>query len=417
MSAVPHGSPAGHGRCRELEASWLPKAPPPSRLASDRGSSTEASCGPLSGFRVGITSARKVDELRGLLERRGAEVEWAPAMVIEALDDAGLRAATLAVVESPPEILVGTTGLGLRRWFRAAESWGLLPALLGALSEATIVARGPKTVGALREHGLRELWSPPSECFEDVLAYLRGTSLAGRRVVVQEHGRSLSVVANALRLQGADVRVVSVYRCAPADDQAAMFRLVDQVAARRLDAVTFTSAPAAEILMDVAVASGRRAEVVDAFRDGVLATCVGPVTAAPFEMWGVPVVQPARSRLAAMVKTLEVELPLRRRGTELEVAGSRLLLHGERVILDGREVRLSPAPLAVLRALAERPGHVAARAELMGRLPSGLAASEHAVEVAVARLRSAVGAHLVQTVVKRGYRLRVSEDPLGRVTD
>ena len=29
-------------------------------------------------------------------------------------------------------------------------------------------------------------------------------------------------------------------------------------------------------------------EVVDAFRDGVLATCVGPVTAAAFEMWGVP---------------------------------------------------------------------------------------------------------------------------------
>ncbi len=269
---------------------------------------------PLTGFRVGITSARKVEELTALLERRGAEVESAPAMAIEATCDVDLRAATETVIAVPPAVFVATTGLGLRRWFEAASAWGLLPDLVAALGRAEIVARGPKAVGALRTHGLRELWSPPSECFEDVLTYLRGSSLAGRRIVVQEHGRSLSVVANALRLQGGDVQVVSVYRCGPADDQAAMFRMVDLVAEREVDAVTFTSAPAVEILMDVAVAAGRRADVLEAFRSDVLAACVGPVTAAPFEMWGVPSVQPARSRLAAMVRTLEQELPSRRRG-------------------------------------------------------------------------------------------------------
>ncbi|HEY0776238.1 MAG TPA: uroporphyrinogen-III synthase [Nocardioidaceae bacterium] len=362
---------------------------------------------PLTGFRVGITSARKVEELTALLERRGAEVESAPAMAIEATCDVDLRAATETVIAVPPAVFVATTGLGLRRWFEAASAWGMLADLVAALGQAEIVARGPKAVGALRTHGLRELWSPPSECFEDVLAYLRG-SLAGRRIVVQEHGRSLSVVANALRLQGGDVQVVSVYRCGPADDQAAMFRMVDLVAERKVDAVTFTSAPAAEILMDVAVAAGRRADVLEAFRSDVLAACVGPVTAAPFEMWGVPSVQPARSRLAAMVRTLEEELPSRRRGTEIAVRGHRLLMHGDRVCVDGTEARLSPAPLAVLRALAERPGHVVSRRDLMGHLPSGHAGSEHAVEVAVARLRSAVGPRLVQTVVKRGYRLPVT---------
>jgi uroporphyrinogen-III synthase len=364
--------------------------------------------GPLSGFRVGITSARKVEELTALLERRGAEVESAPAMAIETTCDADLRAATETVVTAPPEVFVATTGLGLRRWFEAAAGWGLLPALVAALGRAEIVARGPKAVGALRAHGLRELWSPPSECFDDVLTYLRGSGLAGRRVVVQEHGRSLSVVANALRLQGAAVQVVSVYRCEPVDDQAAMFRMVDLVAERKVDAVTFTSAPAAEILLDVAAAAGRRHDLVEALRTDVLATCVGPVTAAPFALWGIPVVQPARARLAAMVRALEEELPSRRRGTELAVRGHRLLLHGDRVCVDGTEARLSPAPLAVLRALAERPGHVVSRRDLMGHLPSGHAGSEHAVEVAVARLRSAVGPRLVQTVVKRGYRLAVT---------
>ena len=182
-----------------------------------------------------------------------------------------------------------------------------------------MIARGPKSVGALRAHGLRERCrSPPSECFDDVLAYLRGSTLTGRWIVVQEHGRSLSAAANAPCRQGASVETVTVPRCAPDDDQAAMFRMVDLVADRRVDAVTFTSALAVDILLDVAAASRRRGEVVEAFRDGVLATCVGPVTAAPFELYGVLVLQPGRARLAAMVRALEVELPSRRGRTGLD---------------------------------------------------------------------------------------------------
>jgi uroporphyrinogen-III synthase len=363
--------------------------------------------GSLTGFRVAITSARKVQELTGLLQRRGAEVEIAPALSIEPLRDVDLRAATEQVIATPPEIFVATTGYGLRRWFETAAAWGLLEDLVAALRCAEIVARGPKAVGALRAQGLREEWSPPSECLEDVLVYLRENDLADRRIVVQEHGRSLSVVANALRLQGAVVQVVSVYRCDPADDQAAMFSMVDLVADRAVDAVTFTSAPAVDVFWDVTLASGRRDEVREALRTEVLVVCVGPVTAAPFERWGVPVVQPKRARLAAMVQTLEAELTSRRTGADFAVGGHRLLLLGDRVCVDGQEAPMSPAPLAMLRALAERPGHVLSRRELMRHLPSGHAGSEHAVEVAVARLRSAVGPRLVQTVVKRGYRLSV----------
>ena len=61
--------------------------------------------------------------------------------------------------------------------------------------------------------------------------------------------------------------------------------------------------------------------------------------------------------------------------------------------------------LAVLRALAERPGVVVPRTDLVAGLPGG--GDGHAVEMAVTRLRAALGAPLVETVVKRGYRLKV----------
>ncbi len=362
---------------------------------------------PLAGYRIGVTAARKVEEQVSLLERRGAAVEWAPALSVDPnrINDDDLRAATDSVLAEPVDMFIATTGIGVKAWFKKAEEWGLLEPLLTALGSAEILARGPKSVGALRRSGLRELWSPDSERFEDVLAHLRGRDLADKRIVVQEHGQSLSTVAHALRRQGAHVRVVTIYRVEGATDPAPMFRLVDLIAERKLDAVTFTSAPAVASLMDMAGAVGRREELIAAMQADVIATCVGPVTAEAFEMWGIPTIQPDRSRLTAMVKLLETELPSRRDGTALEVCGHQLLLLGDAVWLDGVEVRLSPAPLAVLHALAVNPGHVVSRRELLSCLPTGQASSEHAVEMAVARLRAAIGTRLIQTVVKRGYRL------------
>ncbi|MEP9384516.1 uroporphyrinogen-III synthase [Nocardioides sp. KR10-350] len=367
---------------------------------------------PLEGFRIGVTATRRAEEQIALLQRRGAEVEWAPALSVDPnrVDAAELRAATESVLAQKVDMFLATTGIGTRAWFDAAEAWGLLDRLLETLGRAEILARGPKSVGALRGRGLRELWAPASEEFDDVLEHLRGRDLTGKRIVVQEHGQSLSMVAHALRRQGAEVTTVTVYRVEAADDPEPMFRLVDQVADRRLDAVTFTSAPAVAALMEVAGSVGRREDVITAFQAEVVASCVGPVTAAAFEMWGVPTLFPERSRLVAMVKQLETELPSRRAGLTIELAGGhQLLLHGEDVLLDGLEVRLSPAPAAVLAALVANPGNVVSRRALLAQLPSGTAGSEHAVEMAVARLRSALGTKAVQTVVKRGYRLAVAQ--------
>jgi uroporphyrinogen-III synthase len=75
--------------------------------------------------------------------------------------------------------------------------------------------------------------------------------------------------------------------------------------------------------------------------------------------------------------------------------------------------------MALLRALARRPGWVVGRGELLRALP-GTGTDEHAVETAMARLRTALGTpKLVQTVVKRGYRLSLdprAEDKYGSLS-
>ncbi len=364
----------------------------------------------LDGFRIGVTAARKADEQVALLRRRGASVEWAAALSLQPnhVETGELLAATKEVVAAPVDLFLATTGIGMKTWLDAATEAGLYDDLVAVLGAAEILARGPKSVGVLRRHGLRELWSPESECFEDVLTHLRGRDLTGKRIVVQEHGQSLSMSAHALRRQGASVLTVPIYRVASADDPSPMFTMIDLIADRELDAVTFTSAPAVAALMEAAFSVGRRDDVISAFQSDVVASCVGPVTAAAFEMWGVPTIFPDRSRLAGMVKQLETELPTRRDGVDVRLADGRtLIVHADSLLLDGVPVELSPAPLSVLMALLVNPGFVVSRRALLAALPSGQAGSEHAVEMAVARLRAAIGTKAVLTVVKRGYRLSV----------
>ncbi|MEV4614044.1 uroporphyrinogen-III synthase [Kitasatospora sp. NPDC049258] len=364
---------------------------------------------PLAGYTIGITAARRADELAALLQRRGAAVLRGPALRIVPLsDDTDLLAATRALVADPPDIAVATTGIGFRGWIEAAEGWGLGDELTERLGRAAVLARGPKAKGAIRAAGLREEWSPESESSVEVLERLLEQGVDGRRIAVQLHGAPLRGFVDSLTAAGADVVEVPVYRWLPPVDQGPLDRLLDACCAGSLDAVTFTSAPAALSLLDRAAARGRTAELLHALRRDVLPVCVGPVTAAPLEEQDVPTVWPERMRLGAMVQTLTAELPGRAR--RLAVAGHHLELRGQAALVDGELRPVPPAGMALLHALARRPGWVVPRAELLGVLP-GSGGDEHAVESAMARLRTVLGTPgLIATVVKRGYRLAL--DPV-----
>ncbi|MEU9354461.1 uroporphyrinogen-III synthase [Streptomyces griseoloalbus] len=365
--------------------------------------------GPLAGFTVGVTAARRADELGALLERRGAVVLHAPALrIVPLADDSELLAATKDIIGQAPDIAVATTAIGFRGWVEAADGWGLGEDLLARLRGVRILARGPKVKGAIRAAGLTEAWSPASESLAEVLDLLLEEGVDGLRIAVQLHGEPLPGFVESLRAGGAEVVGVPVYRWLPPEDIGPVDRLLDATVARTLDAVTFTSAPAAASLLSRAEERGLLDDVLAALGHDVLPACVGPVTALPLQARGIDTVQPERFRLGPLVQLLGQELPARARS--LPVAGHRLEIRGHAVLVDGVLRPVPPAGMSLLRALSRRPGWVVARAELLRALP-GAGRDEHAVETAMARLRSALGApKLIQTVVKRGYRLAL--DPV-----
>ncbi|MEW2119783.1 uroporphyrinogen-III synthase [Streptomyces sp. NPDC005474] len=360
--------------------------------------------GPLAGFTVGVTAARRADELGTLLQRRGAAVIHAPALrIVQLADDSELLAATKQLISQAPDIVIATTAIGFRGWVEAADGWGLGADLLSCLDGVELLARGPKVKGSVRAAGLTEDWSPSSESMAEVLDRLLEEGVEGRRIAIQLHGEPLPGFVESLRAAGAEVVGVPVYRWMPPEDIGPVDRLLDATVSRGLDALTFTSAPAAASLLSRAEERGQLAELLAALRHDVLPACVGPVTALPLQARGVDTVSPERFRLGPLVQLLCQELPGRARA--LPIAGHRVEIRGHAVLVDGALRPVPPAGMSLLRALSRQPGWVVARAELLRALP-GAGRDEHAVETAMARLRTALGApKLIQTVVKRGYRL------------
>ncbi|AUS78202.1 uroporphyrinogen-III synthase [Actinoalloteichus sp. AHMU CJ021] len=265
---------------------------------------------PLLGLTVGVTAARRAEELGGLLERRGARVVYGPAIRSVALaDDDRLAAATDAVLAAPVDLVVAITGVGFRGWLDTAEGRGRREGLLGRLGAAEVLARGPKARGAVRGAGLPDPWTAGSETVAEVLDELLRRDLDGRRIAVQEQGEPMTEFCEALRRRGAEVIPVGVYRWTDPEDVGPLDSLIDAVARAEVHALTFTSAPAATNLLRRAERTGRGEPLRRALRTSCLVACVGPVTAAPLEREGLPVRTPDRPRTGALARQLERELP------------------------------------------------------------------------------------------------------------
>jgi uroporphyrinogen-III synthase len=364
----------------------------------------------LAGCRVLVTAQRRSDELAGALIRRGAEVVCAPTLgVVPHIDEQALLAHTRDILATPVDTLVVTTAIGFRGWLDTAETAGLAEELLEVLSGVRLVARGPKARGALQAAGLRADWVAESETSAEIADFLLAEGVDGQRIAVQHHGAGDDGLDDRLTGGGAEVTNLEVYRWGPPPDPAAVEDSVHQLAAGAFDAVVFTSAPAASAWLRELVrldASDTVRALVHAGR--LLVAAVGPVTAEPLVIAGMQPVVPDRARMGALVRRVIMDLGDESAG--VRTCEGVLRLRAAAATLDHVVLPVSRSGLAVLRCLARSPGHVVTRDALLEVLP-GDSDDPHTAEVAVARLREAVGSRrLVRTVIKRGYVLEVAAD-------
>lgn len=364
--------------------------------------------GPLSGFTVGVTADRRASEQMQLLTGRGATCIHGPVIKTHPIGPQDeLRAATEAVIAKPVDIVLLTTGIGVRGWLEAADALVLGESLRTVLESARLFARGPKATGAAVTAGLQVEWNAPNARSDELIEALSGESLEGRRVAVQLDGAAGAKLGDAVQAMGADVVPVPIYRWSLPDDLGPAERLIRAVCDGRVDAITFTTRPAVDNLMEIASELGRHDELLSALARDVFVLCVGPVCAAGAVDARIATVhQPERARLGSMIQYLANAFS--DRAATVELAGVPVRCQGRRVqVGDGEPFMLTDRERGVLGALTERPGVVLSKRELLRRVWGGNESDEHVVEVTVGRLRQRLGPAGVgvETVVRRGYRV------------
>lgn len=362
--------------------------------------------GPLAGFEIGITADRRADEQIKLLTGRGAECLHGPVIKTHPYgSEEDLRAATQAVIDQPPDLVVATTGVGVRSWLEAAEALRLADDLRRVLSATTLYARGPKATGALVTAGFDVAWTTPRAQYTEVVAALAAEGIAGRRIAVQLDGAGAVDLCRQLEQLGATVVGVPVYRWSLPDDTGPAERLIRAAIERRLDAVTFTAKPAVENLLDIAAMAGLLDDLVDALATDVAVFCVGPVCAGGFtELPAIRAHVPDRHRLGSMVQQIAHHFD----GCAgvVTLGGQDVRVQGRLAVVAGEQAWLTDRERALLAALLENQGAVHSKRELLRRVWRGTESDEHLVEVTVARLRKRLGpaGAGIETVMRRGYR-------------
>lgn len=210
--------------------------------------------------RVCTFESRRAAEMRTLIEKFGGQATNAPSMREIPLDqqpDAFEFADRLFSGEI--DVLVLMTGVGTRHLADAVSTKYPFEKLLEALREITIVVRGPKPTAVLNEWKVPiHVRTPEPNTWREMLdAMQKELELSGKRVAVQEYGTSNEQFLEGLKVLGAEVSSVMVYRWDLPEDREPLERAIIEQVEDPFDALIFTSAQQIRHVLQVAQQLGK----------------------------------------------------------------------------------------------------------------------------------------------------------------
>ncbi|HEX5461407.1 MAG TPA: uroporphyrinogen-III synthase [Steroidobacteraceae bacterium] len=241
---------------------------------------------PLAGRTIAVPESREIEVFAALLQRRGARVIRCPLIAIrDAPNPEPVLDWSRRLAAGTLDDLILLTGEGLKRILSCIERHepALKSSFLAALGQLRTITRGPKPAKALRELGMKPQIAAERPTTDGVIASLKALDLRRRRVGVQLYGTEPNLpLVGFLEAAGAVVSTVAPYVYADAADDQAVRHLVDQLRARKVDAIAFTSSAQIERLIALTSQEDARSALAN-----TLVAAIGPIVADTLRRHGV----------------------------------------------------------------------------------------------------------------------------------
>jgi uroporphyrinogen-III synthase len=232
------------------------------------------------GLHIALPESRQLDVMASLFEKRGATLLRCPLVAIIDSPNAPLIEAWLkAFITSPPDLFIVLTGEGIKRLSGFAERAGMLDAWTEALVKVHILARGPKPNRALKTLSLKanELAIEPTT--DGIIKSLDNKNLKDIKINVQLYGEDPNdKLQSYLKSRNVDYKTVAPYVYASDIQTKSVIELIENLAAKNIDMICFTSKAQYDRLETVA----KKFDLESLLKTGLKQTqiiAVGPVVA------------------------------------------------------------------------------------------------------------------------------------------
>ena len=262
----------------------------------------------LKGLEVITFESRRATEMASLISRHGGIPVVAPAMQEITLEENSVALQFAEKLFSGNiDCTIFMTGVGARTLLETLETRFSPQKIRSALSEITVVVRGPKPLKVLREYQIPvTITVPEPNTWREILQELdenpRGFTLQGSKVAVQEYGISNKAFLRELSERGATVMRVPVYRWALPEDIEPLRQAIKAISENRTRIVLFTNAGQADHLLKVASKYGMLGSLSRALKSCVVCS-VGPTCSEVLRSKGLQVdIEPDHPKMGILVQ-------------------------------------------------------------------------------------------------------------------
>lgn len=258
-----------------------------------------------NGMTIAAFESRMAPEITRLIERYGGRPLVAPVLrEVPLQDNPVVHEFGVRLMAGRVDLLILLTGVGATTLFDLLKTRFSWSSIMTALQQTTIVARGPKSVAALKAVGLHAtLTAPEPNIWTDVIAVLdQHRPVKDLRVAVQEYGVSNPDLVHALEQRGADVFPVPIYKWALPEDLSSIRHALNEIIAGRVQAILITNAAQVDHVMQVLEQDGK----VEAFRTALkkmVVASIGPTASERLRHHDWPVdFEPSHPKMGILVK-------------------------------------------------------------------------------------------------------------------
>ncbi|MBX3448680.1 MAG: uroporphyrinogen-III synthase [Planctomycetaceae bacterium] len=256
-------------------------------------------------LRVCSFESRRGPEIASLFQRLGCEVFVAPSMRERPLKENPAVAEFCQLLYAGKlDMVIFLTGVGARHLLEAVEHYSSREQFFAALKNVVTVVRGPKPTVVLREWGIQiDHRAPEPNTWRELLATLDAEApVNGKRLAIQEYGKSNPALMTALEERGAWVMPVPVYRWDLPEDCGPLETAIHRTIAGEFDVLAFTSAQQVHHVLEVAERLGLRESWFQAAKQCVIAS-IGPTASETLTDLGFPVdIEPVHPKMGPLAK-------------------------------------------------------------------------------------------------------------------